>query len=154
MPNPPAVLMVELIMSIDRMISSAQSAKETPNQLAIPGEWPAQVVLGHVSQVDEQVWIPRIVQMCDALGNGEEPPTFAWWEPNPEETYTKFHQMSLDAAGALAMSNRTHLLSTVRDLTINQWSATAQHEAFGLIDVAGLIIQILTHDEEHRASLL
>lgn len=154
MSNPPAVLMVELIMSIDRMINSAQIANKTQSHLLTPGEWPAQVVLGHVSQVDEQVWIPRIGQMCDAHGNGEEAPSFAWWEPNPEETYTKFHQMSLDAAGALAMSNRTHLLSTVRDLTINQWSATAQHEAFGLIDVAGLIIQILTHDEEHRASLL
>jgi len=154
MSNPPAVLMVELIMSINRMINSVQSAKKTQSHLAIPGEWPAQVVLGHVSQVDEQVWIPRIVQMCSALGNGEEPPTFAWWEPNPEETYTKFHEMTLDAAGALAMSNRTHLLSAVRDLTTDQWSATAQHEALGLIDVAGLIIQILTHDEEHRASLL
>lgn len=154
MSNPPAVLMVELIMSIDRMINSAQSAKKTQDHLLIPGEWPAQVVLGHVSQVDEQVWIPRIAQMCEAFGNGEEPPTFAWWEPNPEETYTKFHEMTLDAAGALAMSNRTHLLSAARDLAPEQWSATAQHEAFGLIDVAGLIIQILTHDEEHRASLL
>jgi hypothetical protein len=25
---------------------------------------------------------------------------------------------------------------------------------FGTIDIAGLIIQILTHDEEHRASLI
>jgi hypothetical protein len=154
MSNPPAVLMVELIMSIDRMINSAQSAKKTQNYLANPGDWPAQVVLGHVSQVDEQVWIPRITQMCDALGTGEEPPNFAWWEPNSEETYAKFHEMTLDAAGALAMSNRTHLLSAVRELAPEQWSATAQHEAFGLIDVAGLIIQILTHDEEHRASLL
>ncbi|MEY3605980.1 MAG: hypothetical protein RL289_160, partial [Actinomycetota bacterium] len=47
MPNPPAVLMVELVMSIDRMIQSAQSAAETQRHLVIPGEWPAQVVLGH-----------------------------------------------------------------------------------------------------------
>jgi hypothetical protein len=52
------------------------------------------------------------------------------------------------------MSVRTQLLSVVRDLTPEQWSATAEHEAFGHIDVSGLIIQILTHDEEHRASLV
>jgi hypothetical protein len=66
-PNPPAVLMVELVMSIDRMIQSAQAAQEKQRHLVIPGEWPAQVVLGHVSQVDEQVWMQRIAQMCSAL---------------------------------------------------------------------------------------
>ena len=67
MSNPPAVLMAELVMSIDRMIQSAQTAAETRSHLEIPGEWPAQVVLGHVSQVDEQVWIPRIVQMLSLI---------------------------------------------------------------------------------------
>jgi len=52
------------------------------------------------------------------------------------------------------MSARTALLTAVKDLTPEQWQASAQHEAFGPIDIAGLIIQILTHDEEHRASLV
>jgi hypothetical protein len=154
MPNPPAVLMVELVMSIDRMIQSAQTAQATQSHLPIPGEWPAQVVLGHVSQVDEQVWIPRIVQMCQAQATDAGPPNFAWWEPDPQATFLSFHEMSLSEASAAAMSARTQLLSIVKDLTPEQWSATAQHEAFGHIDIAGLIIQILTHDEEHRASLV
>jgi hypothetical protein len=62
--------------------------------------------------------------------------------------------MSLLEASALAMSVRTQLLSVVKDLTPEQWAASAQHDAFGHIDVSGLIIQILTHDEEHRASLV
>ena len=154
MSNPPAVLMVELVMSIDRMIQSAQSAHEKQSHLPIPGEWPAQVVLGHVSEVDEQVWIPRIVQMCQALEAGAESPSFPWWEPDASATYDRFVGFSLSEASALAMSVRTQLLSVVKDLTSQQWAATAQHEAFGHIDVAGLIIQILTHDEEHRASLV
>ena len=153
-PNPPAVLMVELVMSIDRMIQSAQAAQEKQRHLVIPGEWPAQVVLGHVSQVDEQVWMPRIAQMCSALAAGDEPPSFDWWEPDASATYERFKDMSISEASALAMSVRTHLLSVVKELTSELWLATAEHEAFGHIDIAGLIIQILTHDEEHRASLV
>jgi hypothetical protein len=154
MSNPPAVLMAELVMSIDRMIQSAQTAAQVHSHLVIPGEWPAQVVLGHVSQVDEQVWIPRIVQMCQALGASEEPPIFSWWEPDANATYEKFVDLPLEDVCALAMSTRTHLVTAVKDLTPEQWVATASHEAFGTIDIAGLIIQILTHDEEHRAGLI
>jgi hypothetical protein len=125
--------MVELVMSIDRMSQSAQAAQEVQSHLVIPGEWPAQVVLGHVSQVDEQVWMPRIAQMCSAQAAGDEPPSFDWWEPDASATYERFKDMSISEASGLA---------------------TAEHEAFGRIDVAGLIIQILTHDEEHRASLV
>ena len=141
-------------MSIDRMIQSAQSAAESQSHLPIPGEWPAQVVLGHVSQVDEQVWIPRIALMCQAQADGAEPPSFPWWEPDASATFERFHGMSLEQASAAAMSARTQLLSAIKELTAEQWSARAQHEAFGEIDIAGLIIQILTHDEEHRASLV
>lgn len=154
MPNPPAVLMVELVMSIDRMIQSAQSAKQAQSHLQDPGEWPAQVVLGHVSQVDEQVWAPRIVQMCQALEDGAQPPSFPWWEPDADATFERFSEMTLEEASAQAMSARTALLTLVKDLTPEQWGASAVHEAFGTIDIAGLIIQILTHDEEHRASLV
>jgi hypothetical protein len=154
MANPPAVLMVELVMSIDRMIQSAQTAQEKQSHLVIPGEWPAQVVLGHVSQVDEQVWMPRIAKMCTAFAAGDEPPSFDWWEPDATATYERFKDMSLSEAAALAMSVRTQLLSVVKELTPELWTATAEHEAFGHIDIAGLIIQILTHDEEHRASLV
>lgn len=154
MSNPPAVLMVELIMSIDRMIQSAQSSHATQSHLVIPGEWPAQVVLGHVSQVDELVWIPRIQTMCQAQAAGNESPEFAWWEPDANETFERFKDLSLAAASALTMSNRTHLLTVVKELSPEQWTATAKHEAFGEIDIAGLIIQVLTHDEEHRASLV
>lgn len=154
MSNPPAVLMVELVMSIDRMIQSAQHAQTAQSHLVIPGEWPAQVVLGHVSQVDELVWMPRIQTMCLAQASGQGSPEFAWWEPDANATYERFKDVSLDEVSALAMSNRTQLLTVIKELSPEQWAATAKHEAFGEIDVAGLIIQVLTHDEEHRASLV
>jgi hypothetical protein len=98
--------------------------------------------------------MPRIAKMCTALAAGDEPPSFDWWEPDANATYDRFKDMSLSEAAALAMSVRTQLLSVVKELTPELWTATAEHEAFGHIDIAGLIIQILTHDEEHRASLV
>lgn len=92
--------------------------------------------------------------MLQAQELGQESPTFAWWEPDAQATLDKFKEMSLSEAAAQAMSARTQLLSVVKELTPEQWSATANHETFGQIDIAGLIIQILTHDEEHRASLV
>jgi hypothetical protein len=144
----PAVLMVELVMSIDRMIQSAQHSRTRV------GEWSAETILGHVSQVDEQVWIPRINLMVAAHNSGGGIPEFAWWEPDPNETEKAFSGFSLDEVAAHAMSVRTNLLSVVRDIPAEAWTAKAKHENFGEIDVAGLLIQVLTHDEEHRASLV
>jgi len=144
----PAVLMVELVMSIDRMI---QSAKDAQTQA---GEWTPSIILGHVSQVDEQVWMPRIRQMVEAHSKASDAPVFAWWEPDPVATAEVFKDVTLDEAAAHAMSVRTHLLSLVNDLTSGDWKATAKHDQFGEIDVAGLLFQVLTHDEEHRATLV
>ena len=146
MQNPAGVLMAELVMSIDRLIRSAQVA------VATTGEWAPQVILGHISQVDELVWLPRIAQMCQP-SDGERP-EFTWWEPDATATQEKFEGLAVDQVAALAMSNRTNLLSAIKNLTPDQWAATAKHETFGVIDVSGLIIEILTHDEEHRAGLI
>ena len=121
--------MAELIMSIDRMIRSAETAQ------SVAGQWAPQVVLGHISQVDEQVWIPRIGLMCQAQADGKPAPEFTWWEPDARATEQKFQSHSIPLAA-------------------EQWGATAKHETFGVIDVAALIIEVLTHDEEHRASLV
>lgn len=156
MSTPPAVLMVELIMSIDRMITSAQNAGlRPPEWLAdTDDQWAPPVVLGHISQVDELVWLPRIQLMCQAQAAGDPIPEFVWWEPNPAETIANFGGQSLQDVAAIAMSNRTNLLSAVKDLTPTQWQAKAKHDSFGEIDVSALLIQVLTHDEEHRASLV
>lgn len=156
MTTPPAVLMVELIMSVDRMISSAQQAGARPPEWVITGDdaWTPPVVLGHISQVDELVWLPRIQLMCQAHAAGEPAPHFVWWEPNPSETMAKFASQSIEDVAALAMLHRTTLLSTVKDLSPTQWQAQAKHDSFGEIDVSALLIQVLTHDEEHRASLV
>lgn len=144
----PKILLVELVMSIDRMIESAKTA--TPKS----GEWNPSTVLGHVSQVDQQVWQARVELMISAQTAGESEPSFTWWEPDPVATELQFSQMSLEDAAGTALQARTALVTYLNSLTDEQWKARAIHATFGSIDVGELIFQTLTHDEEHRAGLV
>jgi DinB superfamily len=146
--NPVSVLLVELLMSVDRMIESSKSATQ------VAGEWPPATILGHVSQVDEQVWSVRIDQMVQAHRDGSAVPTYVWWKPNAEQTAAAFEGSTLDDAAGLVMASRISILTKLRDLADEDWDARAIHATFGEIDVRGLVLEILAHDEEHRASLV
>lgn len=148
MPIPHSVLIVELLMSADRVITAARTAPQADDADA----WPPAVIIGHLGQVDEQVWIPRIDAMVAAIGSPE--PEFTWWEPDPEKTRAAFAGASVDDAAARLLASRTSLLHRLRNLTDEQWAASARHATFGELDVEGLLIQVLGHDEEHRASLV
>ncbi len=148
MATPTSVLLVELVMSIDRLIESAKKAQIKPNQ------WLPQVALGHVAQVDEQVWLPRVKLMVQAQANQEPEPTFTWWEPDAKTTEELFTQKSLEDVAAQAMQERTKLVTYLRNLTPQQWQARATHATFGSIAIGELIFQTLSHDEEHRATFV
>jgi hypothetical protein len=140
--------MVELLMSADRIVTAAQACTDaTP-----PGEWTPAMIVGHVSLVDHQVWIPRIDEMVAASGSAV--PEFSWWEPDAEVTRAAFAAVGVDEAGAGLIASRTALLHRLRGLADDDWAATAKHDVFGTIDVEGLMLQVLGHDEEHRATIL
>jgi hypothetical protein len=142
------VLYVELVMSVDRIGEAARSAPTTD------GEWPPAVVVAHLGDVDEQVWLPRIEAMVTAHDSGAPAPSFVWWEPDGDATYERYRDTSIDDAIARTMSARIGMLTRLRDLTVDQWAARGQHEIFGAMDVEAVIYAVLAHDEEHRASLL
>lgn len=147
----PSVLMVELIMSADRVIQAAEKVQELS---VASDEWGPQVILGHLSQVDEEVWLHRINLMTAAHAAGAPAPNFVWWEPDPVATAERFANVSVQDAGAELMASRTRLLTTLRDLTEEQWAATATHDTFGEITITDLLLEFLGHDEEHRATLV
>ena len=148
----PSVLMVELVMSADRVIQSAE--KVADQNSTVDGEWAPQVILGHLSQVDEEVWLHRIGLMVDAKRKAAPAPSFVWWEPDPVLTAERFANYSVQDAGAELMATRTKLLTTLRDLSEDDWSATASHDTFGEISITDLLLEFLGHDEEHRATLV
>ena len=141
--------MVELLMSADRVITAAQTAAH----VEASGDWPPATIVGHLSQVDIEVWLPRIDQMVSGRQAGVTP-TFAWWEPDAQQTLQRFAKATADDAGAQLLASRTSILHRLRELADEDWGAQAEHEAFGPLDIEGLLLQVLSHDEEHRASIL
>jgi len=135
-------------MSADRMIQSAQKATSTT------GEWAPAVVVGHLSQVDREVWIPRLGQMVDAQRNGQPIPEFDWWEPDGHITEATFGAMTVDDSGAQLLASRTDMVMFLKDLTTEEWLAKAVHQTFGEVTIGEILFQILKHDEEHRGSLI
>ena len=73
MASPVSVLYVELVMSIDRIGDAARLAPVRE------GEWPPAVVVAHLADVDEQVWLPRIDEMVQAFESGGRAPSFTRW---------------------------------------------------------------------------
>lgn len=149
MATPPSVLYVELLMSVDRIGDAARTAPVRE------GEWPPAVVVAHLADVDEQVWLPRLEEMVAAFESGSAAPHFTWWEPDPVATLERYRDLAVDDAVARALATRTAYLSRLRELSEAQWSgARGQHDVFGEMDVEAVVLATLAHDEEHRASLL
>ena len=134
-----------------------QRLEETPVRVRAlqpsldPGDhegWPPQVILGHVSYVDQHVWLPRLHEMAVV-----ELPQWEWWEP------TGVDWLGIYGAQSWARSSRSSPLPAQRRsayltaLPEQGWARRGQHTVFGEIAVAGLCEEILTHDNDHLAQL-
>ncbi len=115
--------------------------------------WTPATILGHVSDVDEQVWHARIHLMVDALHEGLPMPSLMWWEPDAQATELKYRDYSIEKAIARLYSSRTAIIETLSNLSEEDWGASALHDTFGTLTVALLPEKILLHDEEHLESL-
>ncbi|MDP1721009.1 MAG: DinB family protein [Candidatus Nanopelagicaceae bacterium] len=143
----PTSFETELIDSANHLVRSASSSLLSGNG------WSPIVILGHVSDVDEQVWLARINLTVRTFRANEPRPTFAWWEPDPQATQLKYEKYSLDEAAAHLLSARKRVISTLNALDAQDWNAQASHATFGLMHLADIIEKILIHDKEHLASL-
>ena len=148
----PGVLLVELIMSADRIIVASEAA-QAPTDL---DTWPAQVILGHLTQVDEEVWSERIRAILDANYNERHPggANFPWWEPDPVATRERYMDQERSSVAADFLAMRTALLMLLKGLDAAIWQRTWHHEVRGELTLTDLVLWILEHDEEHRGSLL
>ena len=133
--------------SVARLIETAQVAPDRP------GEWSPALVLCHLSQVDEEVWLARVEQMVDARHRGVGSPSFSWWESAPGSTESRFAGYSLADAAEVLARTRSALVDRLARLPEDDWTAIAHHDVFGVIDVVGLVREVLAHDQEHLAGL-
>lgn len=138
------ILLQSLTESAERVIDAALEATPLPAP-----EWSPQTILGHLADVDEQVWHARVRLMVAALRAGEDSPTFASWEPDAEGTVAKYRACSVAEAGDIFRAARGRLVADLASLTDDEWRASARHAAWGVIDVAGLLEHTFGHDDEH-----
>lgn len=137
----------------DLMDSASRLAATASESLRSDEGWSPAMILGHVSDVDEQVWHARIHLMVDALHKGLPMPSLMWWEPDAQATELKYQDYSLERAIARLYSSRAAIIETLSNLSQEDWSASASHDTFGMLTVTLLPEKILLHDEEHLESL-
>ncbi len=132
--------------------ASRLAAMASESSLSDEG-WSPAMILGHVSDVDEQVWHARIRLIIDALHKGRPMPSLMWWEPDAQATELKYRDYSLERAIARLYSSRAAIIETLSNLSQEEWGASALHDTFGTLSITLLPEKILLHDEEHLESL-
>lgn len=137
----------------DLMDSASRLAATASESTRSDEGWTPATILGHVSDVDEQVWHARIHLMVDAQKKGLPIPSLMWWEPDAQATELKYRDYSLEKAIARLYTTRAAIIQTLSSLSDEDWDASASHDTFGTLTLTLLPEKILLHDEEHLESL-
>lgn len=139
--------LTQLMDSASRLAATASESSRSDDG------WTPATILGHVSDVDEQVWHARIRLMVDALHKGQPKPSLMWWEPDAQATEVQYRNFSIEKAIARLYRSRAAIIETLSTLSEEEWQASAVHDTFGTLTVSLLPEKILLHDEEHLDSL-
>jgi hypothetical protein len=138
-----AELLAALAAYPERLAGAARAAADRP---VPPGEWTPDLVVRHLIAVEVEVHQARLHDLAVAA----EEPRWGWAEPGPWPG-----EPDLDPAALLSRfaSLRTATLATVAALDGAGWARTGVHDRLGRWDVAGLLANAVTHDEEHLTGL-
>ena len=139
---------------VDALIRSAQSICSTAESCKWNGQgWSPIIILGHVLDVDNEVWMPRFEMMKEAINNKRAIPQLSWWEPDAAITENRYAHTSLETAKTNLLASRDAMKNFLLGISIQERSASANHRVFGEVSIEAMLQVILDHDQEHRASL-
>jgi hypothetical protein len=116
-------------------------------------EWTPAIILGHLVDVDKEVWMARFQLMQQAQASGAPIPQLQWWEPDPVVTAEKYSTQSFVEARTKLIASREKMVAYLTGLSAHERAAAAEHRTFGLISIESMLQVILNHDKEHQASL-
>jgi len=116
-------------------------------------EWTPAIILGHIVDVDKEVWMARFEMMRQAQSSGAPIPQLQWWEPDAVMTAEKYSTQSFEEARNKLLASRESMVSYLKNLGVQERLAAAEHRTFGLITIESMLQVILDHDKEHQASL-
>ncbi|NDF03398.1 MAG: DinB family protein [Actinobacteria bacterium] len=136
------------------LMDSARSICDQSDQSQWNGEgWSPAIIIGHLVEVDKQVWMVRFELMRSALHDGAPIPQLAWWEPDGIETALKYVDSTLDEVKASFLASREDMLNYLSQLSSSELLASAVHQIFGEITIKTMVEIILNHDREHCETL-
>ncbi len=136
------------------LMDSARSICDQSDQSQWNGEgWSPAIIIGHLMDVDKQVWMVRFELMRSALRDGAPIPQLAWWEPDGIETGQKYADSTLDEVKASFLASREDMLNYLSQLSSSDLRASAVHQVFGEITIESMVKIILNHDREHCGTL-
>ena len=136
------------------LMDSARSICDQSDQSQWNGEgWSPAIIIGHLVEVDKQVWMVRFELMRSALHDGAPIPQLAWWEPDGIETALKYVDSTLDEVKASFLASREDMLNYLSQLSSSELLASAVHQIFGEITIKTMVEIILNHDREHCRTL-
>lgn len=147
-------LMSDFDSQLIALIDSARLICDRANKAIWNGEgWTPVIILGHLVDVDQEVWLARFKLMVEAMHKAESAPQLEWWEPDPALTAEKYSVFSLAHMQQDLMASREGVVSYLRALPSTERLASADHRTFGKITIESMLQLILDHDDEHRESL-
>ena len=126
-----------------RKAALAAAGKVTP-----PGEWPPNLVIGHLAYVEGDVWRTRFKQMAV-----EENPFWQYWEPDGINWQGLYGARPLDELLEEFDAARQETVAYLRSLPAEGWQRHGTHSKWGQVDVAYLCGQILDHDAAHLCQI-
>jgi hypothetical protein len=140
---------------IETLVVSAKGLCDQAEKAGISGDgWNPTTVIGHIVDVDNEVWMTRFELMLRALASSEPPVQFTWWEPDPLKTIERYSTYSLEQTQTALMASRKHMANFLSALTEAERLAPAVHKTFGKVTIETMMRVILDHDQEHAKSFL
>ena len=137
----------------DALVMSAKSLCDQAEKADFSGEgWNPTTVIGHIVDVDNEVWMARFELMLRAFASSEPPVQFSSWEPDPVITIERYSTYSLEQTQTALMDSRTRMVTFLAGLTGAERQAPAIHKTFGTITIESMLRVILNHDDEHAKS--
>ena len=137
----------ELVQRMGETPTRVRALHPSPDPADHEG-WPAQVILGHITYVEQHVWLPRLHEMATV-----DRPRWDWWEPAGIDWLGLYGARSWPAVVDEFAGARAATVAYLTELPEAGWSRHAHHTVFGDLAVAGLCEEILAHDNDHLAQL-
>jgi hypothetical protein len=137
-----AELLAALTAYPDRLADAARAVAERP----VPdGEWTPEQVVRHLIAVEVEVHQARFTDL-----ERDQDPTWDWAEPGP---WPGEPELTLDQLLERFAHLRAETIATVDGWDDAAWARAGTHTTYGSLDVAGLVRNATTHDEEHLRGL-